>query len=210
MIFSKLKTYIIYILLILIIISSGSLLFYKHKAKQYKHERDNVKDELVVKTKENKTYKNKLGQIVTKTINYEKTIKELSLSNDSIELKMAKVIQASDLKVKQIKKATSIIINSHTSILRDTLYVPISDTIYNVIFPLHYKNKWEDALAYKDSLVSTTYRNIIVLDARRRVPRKFWLWRKLGFKKIINKGMVEVVSDNPTDSIKLRTINIIK
>lgn len=206
--FSKIKTYIIYILAILLLLIGSYALIQKHKAAKLKAQKENLQTELQVKTKGISTYKNKLNQVVTETLEYKKSIDELRISKDSIEKSLYNVYKASNLKDRQIKSLTKIIANGGNSgvlqvdtIRSDTVYLNVVKTFSDSLISIICKN---DSVSYDINL------KVDILTAARLIPRKFqpfkWINKNWTLKKKINKNKVQVLTNVPNSKVIIRQI----
>jgi len=207
---NRLKTYITIASLIVALLSGLYGFYSSVRADIQKRRADNLQDELTVKTTEVMTYQNAAGQTVTRTIEYEKTIKQLKNSKDTIEQELYKAYKASNLKDKQIKALTKIIVDgqgggSYADI--DTLW--ITDTIYKGTIK-KYRDNFIEIYCYEDSLDYKTHLELDVLEAGRLVPRKFqpfrWLNHKWELQKLTDKGLVEITTNIPNSKVFVRKI----
>lgn len=213
----RLNKYLTIISLLIAVLTSGYGFFMKVRADVLRDERNNAYDELEVKTTEVIKYQNKLGQEVTKTIEYTKKLSQLEQSKDSVELRLYETISASMLKEKQLEKAFAITYEAsnkmkYDSIVRIENYVLKSSPVkiepikYNKI--RYFDDGYLQATCYPDSLEYTYRENIDVITAKRLIERKFFLWKWIGWKKMVDRDLVEIVSDNPNSSINGRMIRI--
>jgi hypothetical protein len=208
---SKIKNYILLFLLIITLISGGfGFYFYKH-SKNMERQRDNANDRMDVLLNDVTTYKNKNGELVMKTLEYERYVGDLENSNDSLERTIYKTIQASNIREKNLKEAYAILLSSHNGGLvhRDTTV--IHDTINNTVITnstLTYDDNFLKLTIINDSLDYTYNELITLLKASRRVDRKFIIWRWINWKKTIDRNMVEIKSNNPNSSFDGRIIKI--
>lgn len=208
--FSKIKSWLtIASLIVAVLAGSFGLIERAQKIKERKRA-DNNADIITVQTTEVTKYKNKLGQEVTKTIQYERVIQDLGTSYDSLERDLAKTIEASKLREKDIKEAYVVALNTTTSgrydsIVRDTLQtvssIPCNDIRY-------FDNGFYDIVSYPDSMTIVNNEIITVLKAARRVPRKIQPLRWAGWewKKKIDKNVIELQSNNPNSNLNGRFI----
>lgn len=179
---------------------------------------DNLEDEILVKTTQVIRYKNDLGQEVTKTIEYRKTVKQLINSKDSMEYKLGVTIKASKMKEKQLK--TALIASyrtegggNYTEEEKDdsNMIYPSNSAPQNQIstyFPKHFNDGYLRADIYKDSLSYIYSDDITVLSGSRMVDRKFILWKTIGWQKMIDRDMVEVTSSNPNAYSLIRKVRL--
>lgn len=220
--FGTIKSYLTIISLVIAVLSSGYGIFMKIRADILKEERNNAYDELEVKTTEVTKYKNELGQEVTRTIEYSKKLSELKDSKDSIEQRLYQTISASNLKEKQLQKALAIELTSTNSKGYDSVaLMEINDIVVESasfkmeeLEPIRYgeiryfDDGFLKAVSYPDSLSYTYSENINIITAKRMIDRKFFLWKWIGWQKMIDRDLVEIVSDNPNSSINGRMIKI--
>lgn len=210
--FKIIKKYIVTgsIIIFILTLLWASLLY--NQLQTAKSERDRITNELEVKTSDVVRYKNKTDQVVTQVNEYVKTLDELKNSTDSIENALWKRLQASNLENRQLKAAISVVIKSKVVIEKDTTYV-IETVQILADFPIAYNNKFTKALCYPDSLKLTTYRSIDLFDASRKVPRKLqpfkWMNKNWELNKLVDEGMVEIVSSNPNDVIDVTKVKIL-
>ena len=207
---NKLKTYLIGILLIAIAILGLTAWFYMERDKSARAENEELKIELEVKTDSITTYVNKDGEQVTVINEYSKSISQLKNSKDLIEQELYKAYKASNLKDKQIKALTKIIIDGqgggvYTDI--DTLW--LTDTIYKGTIK-KYVDDFIEIYCYEDSLNYFPHLKLDVLEAGRLVPRKIqpfrWLNPKWELQKLTDKGMVEITTNIPNSKVFVRKI----
>lgn len=206
---SRIKSWITIISIVIAILASLFGMYSMNLANKREAERDNARDELAVKTTEVTTYINANGQLVTKTIEYEKTFEELKNSTDSIEKLLYAAYKASDLKKKQIDKLMRIESQSSGGGLYsriDTIYV--SDSIEYIPTIKYFNDGYLDLVVYEDSIKYNYEDNLTVISAKRRVDRKFFLWKLVGWKKVIDKEMVEIISENPKTINKVRVVKV--
>ena len=180
------------------------------KNKQMKkaiEERESLRAEMLTKTGQVETYKNKIGQTVTKLLEYEKHISELEFSNDSLEIKVYKTANASKVKKKDIREAFVVYMQAANSgpVRIDTVFIDSLriDTIYKT-----FNDGFLNA-SFNDSILKYTYdEKLVLLKSIRKVKRNFFLWRWVGWKKKINKNLVEISSDNPNSKLNGRVIKL--
>jgi hypothetical protein len=206
---SRIKNWITLISIVIAILASIFGMYSMHLANKREIERDNSRDELAVKTTEVTTYINANGQLVTKTIEYEKTVEELKNSTDSIEKLLYAAYKASDLKKKQIDRLLSI--QSHSSgggVYTRIDTIRVSDSIEYIPIIKHFNDGFLDLVVYEDSINYNYTENFIILSATRLEERDFFLWKWIGWKKKIDKNLIQVSSSNPNSTFKTRTIKI--
>lgn len=202
--FSTIKSYITVASLIIAILASCFGGYMSWHSSKLKEQRDNANDELRVKTTLVTKYKNDLGQEVTKTIEYKKTVDELRISNDSTEKELYKVIAASKSREKDIEEAY--VINVSTKGGGGFIHTTAVDSMVKVsTIPCKEVRLFDDGfmkiIVTPDSLTYENMEAITLLKSPRRIERKFVVWRWFGWKKTIDRNMVEVVSNNPHSSI---------
>ena len=198
------------IVIVLLIISSlGYGYTMRKKAIKAEAERESLRAEMLTKTGQVETYKNEIGQTVTKLLEYEKHISELEFSNDSLEVEVYKTASAAQVKKKDIREAMVVYMKSANSgkVEKDTIFVyndSLSvDTIYKT-----FNDGFLNA-SFNDSVLKYTYdEKIVLLKSIRKVKRNFFLWRWVGWKKKINKNLVEISSDNPNSKLNGRVIKL--
>lgn len=203
---------------LLTIVSIASIGFGMFKGCQEEKERIarlNAEDELLAKISEVTTYKDELGRTVTKTIEYSKTIKQLEQSNDSIEIRLANSLKALDIKESQINSMMTIDVESSSKgLLEQVSQLEWSGDSINSKQDSIPVLKWDDGFTEVvikgDSIRKTCKHELDVFDAKRKVDRNFFLWRWIGWKKVVDRDMVQIVSTNPDDKIKARTVRIKK
>lgn len=223
MILGKLKTYLTIAATIIALLSGAYGLFMKVRADHLENERDNALAELTVKTTEVIQYENDLGQMVTKTYEYEKYIGDLEFSNDSIERKLFQTIKASELKERQLKSAMQVQIeasnsgsyDSVVSVALESKQIDFTEEMtkmesikYSEI--RYFNDGFLNAISYPDTLTYTYNEEITILSAARLVKRDFFLWRWVGWKKKIDMDLIEIVSNNPNSKLNGRIIKIRK
>ena len=220
---SKLKNWLTIISLLLVITTGVRSVIVEGKL-QLKN--DNLSDEILVKTTQVVKYKNKLGQEVTKTIEYKKTVTQLVNSNDSLEHQLGVTIQASNMKEKQLKSALVANYNAQGSggysvlipktidmgeggsdVTKNSLNP--NENLYNHLFPLYYTDGYLKAMIYQDSLSYTYHDDFTVLSGYRMIDRNFILWKTIGWKKMIDRDMVEVTTTNPKASTYIQKVRLI-
>lgn len=178
------------------------------RLKEAKEVQAQLRDEISVKTTETIKYKNKLGQEVTKQIEYVTTIQQLECSQDSLEQVVYKTIKASDLKLRQLKKAYVLSMNANNSGKYDSVRY-VHDTIIDTVYKVKYFNDgFLNAVIYPDSLTYSYNEQIVLLEAKQRVKRKFFLWKWIGWERIIDRNMMEISSNNPHSKLNGRMIKI--
>jgi len=162
---------------------------------------EQLKDTANVLRHENETYKNELGQNVTVVNEYVAQISDLEHSMDSLEQEVFKAVHSSKLKPKEIKEV--IVIKTETvNIGRlDTFYI---DSIPTLIFDDGYLH----AEITKDSFRYQYTESITILRAARKVPRTFFLWKWLGFKKKIDRDLIEIVTANSHTKVKSKFVKL--
>lgn len=195
------------IIIMILLISTISIL--KFQLNKAETQMGNLQDELEVKTDSNKTYINKIGQLTTTTIEYTKSIEGLKYSKNDIEKKLYSKIKASDLKIKQLTGAISVINNTigggkYNYV--DTVYV--SDTTEYIWGSKYFNDGYLNLLVYEDSITYIYQDSLYILSAKRQIDRKFILWKWIGWKKTIDKEMIEVISANPKTKNKIVKLKI--
>ena len=162
---------------------------------------EQLKDTANVLRHDNETYKNELGQNVTVVNEYVAQISDLEHSMDSLEQEVFKAVHSSKLKPKEIKEV--IVIKTETvNIGRlDTFYI---DSIPTLIFDDGYLH----AEITKDSFRYQYTESITILRAARKVPRTFFLWKWLGFKKKIDRDLIEIVTANSHTKVKSKFVKL--
>jgi len=214
---NKIKSFVTMASLVLALLAGFFGLFSKIHADKMQNERDAALDELKVKTTESYTYRNELGQTVTQTIEYQKKISDLRNSNDKLEKKIYNQIKASQLKKKQLKSVVLVasessgggVFDSVQTILQQDKETAALDSVYHYNTIKFFNDGFLDLKVYEDSLLYSYRDSITIATAAQRVARKFFLWRWLGLKKLIDKDIVEVTFDNPVTINKIRYIKIL-
>lgn len=223
MILSRIKTYLIIISTVIAILAGGYGFFMKIRNDVLEMERDNARDELTVKTTETIRYKNELGQEVIKVLEYEVVINDLECSQDSLEREIYRTIQASKLKERQLTEAISVNIESKNKGVYDSVRYIFDTTIMALdgareqLAELESKSTKEvryfndgflALISYPDSLNYTYTENITLLKAHRLVDRKFFFWKWIGWKKMIDRDFIEIKSNNPNSQLDGRIIKL--
>ena len=219
---SNIKTYLTIISILIAVLTSGYSFFMKVHSDMLKDERNNAYDELEVKTQETIKYKNKINQEVTRVIEYKKTLEQLRNSNDSIEKRLYETISASNLKDKQLKKAIQIEIEASNKSTYDSVVMMEKTSTVNAAYKMqpvdiapikyneirYFDDGFLNAVSYPDSLVYTYKEDISVVTAKRLIERKFFLWRWFGWKKMVDRDLLEIVSSNPKSTLNGRMVKI--
>ncbi len=219
----KIKTYAIILLTIVSIITGVFALVEKAAKLKAINRADNAEIELSVKTTEVITYQNKLGQTVTKTLQYERVISDLEFSNDSLERNLYRTVRASALKTKQIKEAYVVSLKAigggtYDSVVVQTVSEVQSDAnpygeLYVVPVPTikYFNDNYADIVIYEDSIKYTYDDDIVLIKAKRKVPRRMqpFKWAGWEWTKTIDKDMVEITSNNPRAKYNGRMIKLI-
>lgn len=168
------------------------------------NQRDNALAEMQTKTGQLETYQNERGQTVTKILQYEKYIGDLEFSKDSLEAEIYKTVKVSKTKKKLIREATVIYIKSESSgPLKVDTTILISEEFGRV-----FNDGFLNALIFSDSLFYEYDEKIVLIKAQRVVERKFIIWRWIGWKKKINRDLVEITSNNPNSKLNGRFIKL--
>lgn len=177
------------------------------EAKKYKLKMHDAFAEMQVKTGQAEQYRNDLDQKVLVINGYEKHFKELQFSKDSLEVALYKAIEASRLKPKEVREAIVVYVDAEGSgaIQLDTVFIDSSriDTIYKT-----FEDGFLTASFSDDSLFYSYDEEIILLKAKREVERNFFLWRWIGWKKKINRDLIEISSNNPNSKLDGRLIKL--
>jgi len=205
----KVKTVLIIVSTIIAIFASVYGVIFKMKYDKAEYARLNLELRNTVLTTENITYQNDLGQTVTVTTQYERTIDELAASNDSLEKALYIKLTSSNIKMKDAKEATMVEVKVKGSgiVDRDTIFV--HDTLETDTIPvIEYSDGYLDLSIVGDTINYTYDDSITIFKSNERVPREFFLWKLLGLKKRTGKNRVEVVMENPNSKTKVRTIEI--
>jgi len=189
-----------------------SAIFLSNKLTDAKYRNDLLRDEITVKTTETIKYQNKLGQEVTKVIEYVQTIDQLECSKDSLEQVVYKTIKASKLKERQLNDAYVIELKSTNSKVFDSVRY-VYDTMNYVkskeaVEVKFFNDGFLEANIYDNRIDYNYNEQIVLLDAKRALDRKFFLWRWIGWKKIVDRDVVEIVSNNPNSKLNGRKIKI--
>jgi hypothetical protein len=193
--------------LFLFIIVVGMIILYQHnKIRNLRSQVETIEYEADVLRGVTVEYKNANGQMATQILEYQKNISDLGKSYsdmvdqvDSVEMKIKKVIEASKLRERQIEEALYIAMNSKGSGVvytdPETSIKIIDDGFLNCTI-----NDTNYTYSYQEE--------IFILDASVMRDRKFFLWRWIGWKKLTDKGMVEIVTTNPNNKIKSRKVKL--
>lgn len=214
MVLGKIKNVLTVVSIIIAILASGYGLFSKVRADRMQAQRDNAIDELHVKTTEVVTYQNELGQTVTKTLEYARYLDDLRFSNDSLERKIYTTIEASQLKQRQLKEAYAVNMKTtgggfFAQIMQVPVIVPGDTTsVIDSMQVKYFSDGYLNAIVYADSLTYTYDDTIILIKAARMEDRKFFLWKWIGWKKKIDRDMVEIVANNHNSKINGRMIKL--
>lgn len=207
---SKIKSYLTLIAIIIAILSGVWGIYSSRQATKYKIARDNAQDELTVKTSEVIKYENELGQTVTKTIEYERYISDLEFSNDSLERDLYRTIKASKIREKNLVEAYTVSVSNKSMVEYDSVSYLTNASSEGSIQPVdtipcnevrYYNDGFTKVISYPDSMLIEDHEKLTILKGSREVDRKFVVWRWIGWKKTIDRNMVEVISSDPKSNI---------
>ena len=190
------------IIMILLIIFVASLV---KKTVSLSREKANLEIELDVKSQEQTRVVNSNGELLFSVNEYQKDIESLKKSKDSIEQKLYQEIEKLELKEKQVNKLIYIYKQASNTIvgdvIRDTIYL---DSIIRISNHISFDDGFLKAQLSNDTVLKYQYsEELFLFDLKRKVQRKFVVWRWLGWKKIIDKNKYEVRSSNPNAEIKI-------
>ena len=128
-----------------------------------------------------------------------------------MERKIYKTVEASKLKQRQLKEAYAVSLKAtgggqfNSQKLEP---VQMSSVAPDSALVKHFYDGYLDATVYEDSLSYTYDDSIVLIKAERMEDRKFFLWKWVGWKKKINRDMVEIVAANPNSKINGRMIKL--
>ena len=207
---NKIKIYIsIGLVAIFLMILGYGIHLYKQNKKLEK-EILNIENELEVKTNMSNVYINSLGQYSTQIKSYNKSLKELKHSKDSIEKVIYKQLKASNVKLKKAKEALFIATTTTGTANIDTVYkVEVkTDTFIEYMTIAHYSDEWLEAIVYPDSLWYSIDDSLVAAKYPIMIDRNFFLWKWINWKKESDNLFIEITSLNPSSKVKGYLIKI--
>ncbi len=182
-------------------------LTYKVIKKNIALEKDkaNLIIEIDVKSEAQTKLLNIEGELVIVVNEYEKDMEALKTSKDSIEQKLYHEIEKLELKEKEVN-SLKYIYNQASNviagiIIQDTIY---KDSIVRIKTSIDFNDGFLHAVLSNDTMLKYQYsEELYMLNVKRKVNRKFFVWRWIGWKKILDKNKFEVRSSNPNAEIKI-------